>query len=180
MEIQRINNLLHPSQCEALIRLTKKHLHTATVYDQTQGKRELDSDYRVSKHVKMLGDTKESMRLKLYMSKLTELPLEHVNPVEIAKTKKGGFFNWHHDGEQTAYTLLVWLTDDFTGGKTKFKAKVDKSILTPKIGDGILWSGGEDSVHKGSRVKSGVKLVATVWANHKSYIGYDRIIERVS
>lgn len=66
-------------------------------------------------------------------------------------------------------TLLVYLTDDFEAGATRFPA-IDARVR-PKRGDGVLFyntdadTGAElaDSLHAGEPVASGTKWVANCW-----------------
>lgn len=69
-------------------------------------------------------------------------------------------FNWHYDApyhrnqnEQSFYTFMIYLNDDFTGGATAFRGLE----ITPQIGDGLIFS--QELEHAGLPVTSGRKYI---------------------
>lgn len=78
--------------------------------------------------------------------------------------KPGMQFRTHADGsfyrdeyEQSCYSFLVYLNEDFTGGATTFVTDPETAIQ-PKTGMGLLFQ--HPLMHEGSLVTSGVKYVA--------------------
>lgn len=78
----------------------------------------------------------------------------------------GQYFAWHYDGcfrrneiEESLYTLMVYLNDDFTGGETKFELKYphEQVVVTPKKGMALLFE--HYQFHEGSAVTAGIKYV---------------------
>lgn len=72
----------------------------------------------------------------------------------------GQKFNWHYDApyrrnqnEQSFYTFMIYLNDDFKGGATAF----DGLEIAPKIGDGLFFS--QELEHAGLPVASGRKYI---------------------
>lgn len=69
-------------------------------------------------------------------------------------------FNWHYDApyrrnqnEQSFYTFMIYLNDDFKGGETAFRGFKVK----PNIGEGIFFS--QELEHAGLPVISGRKYI---------------------
>lgn len=69
-------------------------------------------------------------------------------------------FNWHYDApyrrnqnEQSFYTFMIYLNDDFKGGETAFRGFEVK----PNIGEGIFFS--QELEHAGLPVLSGRKYI---------------------
>ena len=77
--------------------------------------------------------------------------------------KRGMRFAMHSDGafyrserEQSWYTLMVYLNEEFEGGNTTFFVEPEVSIR-PRTGMALLFQ--HPIVHEGSEVTSGVKYV---------------------
>lgn len=73
----------------------------------------------------------------------------------------GQYFNWHRDGafrrsrqEASQLTLMVYLNDDFTGGRTEFS---DAAPIDPQQGMVLLFE--HTLGHRGAPVESGTKYV---------------------
>lgn len=78
--------------------------------------------------------------------------------------KPGMRFAPHMDGafhrnesEQSCYSFLIYLNEDFEGGNTTFATEPEVSIR-PKTGMGLLFQ--HPIIHEGSVVTAGVKYVA--------------------
>ena len=74
--------------------------------------------------------------------------------------QKDQLFNWHADGsykntdgEESRYTFIVYLNDNFKGGETKFNNK----IVIPKTGMALIFC--RRLLHMGAKVRKGVKYV---------------------
>jgi prolyl 4-hydroxylase len=59
-------------------------------------------------------------------------------------------------GEQSLYTFMVYLNEDFEGGATAFLVQPEKSIK-PQTGMGLLFQ--HPIIHEGAEVAKGVKYV---------------------
>jgi len=75
----------------------------------------------------------------------------------------GQRFAPHSDGifvrntaEQSFYTFMVYLNEDFEGGETGFLVEPEK-IIKPQTGMGLLFQ--HPIIHEGCEVKKGVKFV---------------------
>jgi len=80
----------------------------------------------------------------------------------------GQFFDWHSDGrfwrsqqEESHFTFMIYLNDDYEGGETTFRALPDQPgddlIVSPKRGMALLFH--HPLWHRGSEVRSGRKYV---------------------
>jgi prolyl 4-hydroxylase len=75
--------------------------------------------------------------------------------MRFAPHKDGAFFR--NDAEQSCYSFLVYLNEEFEGGNTTFATTPEISIK-PKTGIGLLFQ--HPIIHEGSVVTAGVKYVA--------------------
>ncbi|MFZ5893349.1 MAG: 2OG-Fe(II) oxygenase [Myxococcota bacterium] len=76
----------------------------------------------------------------------------------------GQYFRWHSDGpfvrnprEQSLLTLMVYLSDDFTGGSTDFDTRRDALRVTPQAGMALVFE--HPLRHQGAPVTAGRKYV---------------------
>jgi prolyl 4-hydroxylase len=122
---------------------------------------------------------------------MTGHPFEHAESLQVVKYGKDGFYNPHHDaccdqaescmefenkdGGQRIVTMLIYLTDDFEGGSTKFP-NLDKEFKPPKNG-AVLFYPMEKSgkrchpyaLHGGMPVTKGEKYVCNVWIRERPF-----------
>lgn len=75
--------------------------------------------------------------------------------MRFAPHRDGAFFR--NEREQSCYSFLVYLNEDFEGGHTTF-ATVPEISIKPKTGMGLLFQ--HPIIHEGSLVTAGVKYVA--------------------
>ena len=122
---------------------------------------------------------------------MTGYPLQNAESMQVVKYGKNGFYNPHHDaccdqaeacmrfeqkdGGQRVITMLIYLTDDFEGGATKFP-NLDKEFKPPKNG-AILFHPLEKNgkrchpyaLHGGMPVTKGEKYVCNVWIRERPF-----------
>jgi prolyl 4-hydroxylase len=167
MKIEDIKELaiLSEGDCLDLIRKTRPSLKPATVKG-SEGN-ELRLNVRTAEHYKWRKDCRVSRFLRKYLALAIDQPLEHIEPVEVIKYEKGGFFVPHVDGRGRTHSMMVWLNLDFSGGKTIFHALPNHDVQPEKVGNGILWENNPATIHSGDIVTKGEKWVATVWARDK-------------
>jgi prolyl 4-hydroxylase len=106
---------------------------------------------------------------------------EQGEPLQILRYAPGGEYKPHFDSipgfaNQRAYTMLVWLNEDYEGGETWFNAP--KLALKEVPGDAVLFrnvgaDGRRDplSAHAGLPVMSGEKLIASKWIRQRAFEG---------
>lgn len=114
--------------------------------------------------------------------------IEQSENIQVVKYEPNGYYKEHHDSccENNEHceefnkdgnrilTMVVYLTDDFEGGATKFP-NIDKEYK-PKKYSGLLFypmnKNGDkchnNSLHGGMPVTSGEKYIANVWLRDKS------------
>ena len=121
---------------------------------------------------------------------MTNIPFENAEKMQVVEYEPDGYYNEHHDsccddkiecvefeknGGQRKVTMLIYLTDDFEGGATRFP-KLNKDYKPPKY-SGLLFyplekngdKGHPLALHAGLPVTSGKKYIANVWLRERSY-----------
>ena len=183
-------NVLTSEECEQIIELSKQNglsqSHIVTD-DSLSG---YDNNFRKSDQTWIPALSHPALQKLSELSvKLTQLPSENQEMVQIVRYEKGGKFDAHFDpcvkGEsickqmnrdagQRRSTLLVYLNDVSDGGETEF---VNIGVkVKPEKGKAILfWSTDEnenvipESKHRGNELKSGEKWIATIWSHSRKY-----------
>jgi len=122
---------------------------------------------------------------------MTGNPFSNAESMQVVKYGIDGFYDPHHDaccdqaeacmnfeqkdGGQRVITMLIYLTDDFEGGTTKFP-NLDKEFKPPKNG-AILFHPLEKNgkrchpyaLHGGMPVTKGEKYVCNVWIRERPF-----------
>jgi prolyl 4-hydroxylase len=193
-EILEIWNILTPEECKQLIEVAKaKGLHESEILAKENNKdTAVNNEFRKSKQA-WINDNHHPIIMKIanFSEKITGMPRENQEELQVAKYEPGGKFVEHYDcciyedrkycdkinhyaGERRA-TLLIYLNDDFKDGETEF---VELGLkIKPEPGKGILfWSTDANeklltkSKHKGNVVLEGNKWIATKWTHSKKFV----------
>ena len=122
---------------------------------------------------------------------MTGHPFQNAESLQVVKYGVDGFYNPHHDaccdqaescmrfeqkdGGQRVITMLIYLTDDFEGGTTKFP-NLNKEFKPPKNG-AIFFHPLEKNgkrchpyaLHGGMPVTRGEKYVCNVWIRERPF-----------
>jgi len=121
---------------------------------------------------------------------LTGVPHEHAEKLQVVKYQPNGFYNEHHDaacdpgrhsyefeqnGGQRKVTMLIYLSDEFEGGATRFP-NLDLE-LKPSKNSSILFYPLQEkgdkchpkALHAGLPVTSGQKYIANVWLRESAF-----------
>jgi hypothetical protein len=80
---------------------------------------------------------------------------------QIQKTEKNGFYGWHHDGHLNRnFTYIFYLNDveEGTGGTTEFLCG---KTVQPKAGKLVIFPATLTYIHRGTKLKEGVKYIMT-------------------
>ena len=80
---------------------------------------------------------------------------------QIQKTEKDGFYTWHHDGFlNRILTYIIYLNDveEGVGGTTEF---LNRGHIQPKAGKLVIFPANLTYVHRGTKLKEGVKYLIT-------------------
>lgn len=125
---------------------------------------------------------------------MTGVPFEHAEKMQVVKYQPNGYYNEHHDsccennpecieferiGGQRVVTMIMYLTDQYEGGATRF-VKLERDYKLPKY-SGLLFyplqrdgehgkkKGHPLALHAGMPVLSGEKYIANVWLREHNY-----------
>ena len=151
----------------------------------------LDTNIRKSQTAWLYVDDIKIKKIIERICKLTNMPLENAEALQIVKYVPGGFYRQHHDsccdnnnecdefikrGGQRSRTMVIYLNDDFTGGFTKFPI-IKQKYKPPKYG-GLLFHPLEKkgdkchpyALHEGTDLESGVKYIANVWIRQYKFV----------
>ena len=121
---------------------------------------------------------------------ITSIPFEHAEKMQVVRYEPNGYYNEHHDascddrpecvefeknGGQRKITMLIYLSDDYEGGATRFP-KLERDYKMPKYGAILFHPLERDgnkchplALHAGLPVTSGTKYIANVWLRERPY-----------
>lgn len=121
---------------------------------------------------------------------ITNIPFENSEKMQVVKYEPNGYYRPHYDascddkkecvefeknGGQRVLTMIIYLNEDFTGGRTEF-GNLGREYI-PKKNNGLLfYSLQKDgnkchpkSLHAGMPVETGNKYIANVWLRERNY-----------
>ncbi len=166
--IIKIHDLLSPEECAELIALIESLAPDVATINTLAGTR-VDRDVRNNDRV-IFDDTGLAETL---LERAAERAPREIHGMSLSganerfrcyRYQPGMRFAPHSDGafvrdenEQSHYTFLVYLNDEFEGGHTTFLTDPEVSIQ-PQTGMGLLFQ--HPIIHEGGVVTSGVKYVA--------------------
>lgn len=179
--------LLSPADCQALIQIGQSLLQPAMVTDPDSGAMRPDAE-RVSE---MAWPNRAEHPLLQSLSegvaRLTGIPQEHQEPLQILHYRKGGEYRPHFDafpegskaleqGGNRMATLILYLNTPVSGGETAFPEL--GLTVAPLMGCGVFFKDLDKkrrihplSLHAGLPVTEGEKWIATVWMRGRPYCG---------
>jgi predicted 2-oxoglutarate/Fe(II)-dependent dioxygenase YbiX len=165
--IQTIKNVLSPEECAAWIAKIKANNPTNAPITTTGGD-VLDTDVRNNRRV--MFDEPDSAQLLFERVKRYAPPrcfgwkLIGANErLRCYEYQQGHYFKPHMDGsyerdsnEQSFFTFMIYLNQEFAGGETKFMVEPEKTII-PETGMALLFQ--HHIIHEGCAVRVGTKYV---------------------
>lgn len=180
-----IPNLLTLDECNNIIKYSEPHLIDSEV---VSGK---DLTIRNSQQTWL---NKNDILMKPIIDKIvniTNQKFDRAEDLQIVRYKPNQYYNPHHDaccedndeckeflgrGGQRVLTVLIYLSDDFTGGHTYFN-NLDLKIK-PNVGDAIVFHPLADNsnkchplaLHAGLPVESGEKWIANLWFRERTFV----------
>lgn len=185
-----IGGLLSPLECLELIAYANsKGLIASSVVDSATGQ-EVSHSGRTSRSVFMSrAETPLIDTLEKRLAKLTNWPLTHAEGLQVLSYEPGQQYKPHFDwfdpenpgsaihlchGGQRVSTTVIYLSAADIGGRTVFPNAGYE--VSPPVGGAIFFRdvdalGKPDnmSLHAGTPVENGVKIVATYWQRESSF-----------
>lgn len=175
--IQRIPNFCTPEEAAHIASLVVHNLEPATVFDPTTGAL-VAHPIRNSDNA-VIGPTRETLVVQAInrrIAAVTETKVHHGEPLTILRYAPGQQYKAHLDtlsntANQRVKTVLIYLNDGYSGGKTTFPLL--PITVDAKAGDALVFDN-VDSVgqpeplsrHAGLPVERGTKWLATRWIRH--------------
>jgi len=183
--ITEIDNFLTPDECDHIVRMSMGNLVQSQVYDPNNNLTDYSS--RISEQC-WLSDSDHPAVAKFSQlaREITNTHGKYQEQLQVVKYGPGGFFKPHYDacevgrmGDQYCekmdksngprlVTVLVYLSDNFTGGETRFPYL--KRSVKPVKGKAVIFYNIDsnkqvidESMHGGDPVTSGTKWVANKW-----------------
>ncbi len=163
-EIYIIDNFLTEEACDVLIEFSEDRGYEEAKVN-LDGKQVLMTTVRNNERILDM----DNQRAERYWSKLESFhPSELGNSIAIGLNELFRFYKYtpkqrfkkHRDGrfernerEFSAYTFMIYLNDNFTGGETEF----GEVIIHPKKGSALIFR--HELKHEGKTVTDGVKYV---------------------
>tara|TARA_Y100000591_G_C21831593_1_gene699962 strand:- start:1322 stop:1948 length:627 start_codon:yes stop_codon:yes gene_type:complete len=171
-DIKIIENLISEKECDILIKLAKPTLKTSRVFNPDTQKSVLHSE-RNSKNT-FLPYNNLTDKIYKKLENITNISLYNYEVLQITNYIKGQYYRPHYDNIEKynirTKTLIIYLSDDYTGGYTSFPLLQKKFKL--KKGSAILFDNLDKnnnthylSLHQGLPVYNGSKWIAQVWIN---------------
>jgi prolyl 4-hydroxylase len=167
-------------ECDYLIRSSEPRLQPSVVTDRATGRMIPHPDRKSDGAFFGVGyEDLVVNAINRRIAAISETKPEHAEPLQILRYGPGGEFRTHFDfvrdgGNQRILTALIYLTNDYEGGETRFvRTGLD---FRGRKGDLLLFrnvteDGRQDelSEHAGLPVKSGTKIVASRWIWRKPF-----------
>ena len=172
--VHTASHFLTDEECDYLVRRAEPRLRPTTVIERATG-REIYHPVRRSDsmHFGVGNEDLVVSAINRRIAAASDTRTEQGEPLQLLRYGPGGEFKPHHDaekegGNQRILTALVYLSDDYEGGETRF-TRAGFSFRGRK-GDLLLFSnvrtdGSPDPLaeHAGLPVRRGTKLVASRW-----------------
>jgi prolyl 4-hydroxylase len=170
----RASNFVTYEECDYLIHSSQPRLQPSVVTDRATGRMVPHPDRKSDGAFFGVGNEDLVVNaINRRIAAVSETRPEQAEPLQILRYGPGGEFRTHFDfvregGNQRILTALIYLTEDYEGGETRFVRtglefrgrKGDLLLFRNVTGDGRP---DELSEHAGLPVKSGIKIVASRW-----------------
>jgi len=187
--VYEFDDFLTPEECQDLIDRASKRLEPSRVYNEDADRP--DDDYRISEQAWFKrGANPVVKKIEAAVEAATGKPMDNYEELQVVRYQPGGYFRPHYDacegdkefcqrmdkrGGPRLWTFMVYLTDDYEGGRTVFPYL--KMSVEPKKGKLIVFQstmeGSEEliknSFHGGQEVLSGEKWICNKWVRHREY-----------
>ena len=177
-EVRLIDNFITKSQCDYLIEKFSKNCVESRVSNpkNTEDTQYFNSDTKVrsstSAYMNQCGKDVVVMEITEKVANLCNLPISHVEGLQLVKYQKGQQYLPHHDyfhcnfkGQNRIFTVLIYLNDlePEDGGRTIFPTL--NIQVVPKTGNAVFWRNClddctflPDSLHTGEIIHTDEKI----------------------
>jgi len=185
-----LDNLLSQQECDTLIELAEqKGIKKSAVVDHESGQFVGHHARSSSGSYFTRGENEHVARIEKRLAVITDWPVTHAEGLQILKYEPGQEYRPHFDwfdpskpgsakqlarGGQRLGTFVLYLTDVEAGGGTIFPTLGVE--VCPRKGAGVFFADVDEtgkpeqkSLHGGSPVIKGTKIVATYWQRENSY-----------
>ena len=172
--LHKASHFLSDDECDYLVRRAERRLKPTMVIERATGRSIYHPVRRSdSMHFGVGNEDLVVTAINRRIAAASGTTAEQGEPLQLLRYGPGNEFKSHHDaekegGNQRILTALVYLSDDYDGGETRF-TRTGFSFRGHK-GDILLFSnvrpdGRPDPMaeHAGLPVRRGVKLVASRW-----------------
>ena len=169
-DIKIIENFLSEKECNLLIKQAKPTLKTSTVFNPDTQKSVLHN----ARNSKTTFLNYNNLIDKIYnkIENITNIPLYKYEVFQVTNYTKGQYYKPHYDNIEKynvrTKTVIIYLSDDYTGGYTSFPLLKKKFKL--KKGSALIFDNLDKnynthylSLHQGSPVYSGNKWIGQIW-----------------
>ena len=176
------DNFITDEESEYIMKTAKKLFKPSMVGDSEGG---LNENIRKSYTAWLSRDDEVVKKIILKACEITNMDFENVEELQVVKYYKNGFYKSHCDSYTSRkyenknfriFTFLIYLNDDYTGGKTNFpkinftaQPKKNRAIFFQSLDSSKKYLN-EHSLHRGLEIKHGIKYVANIWINDKPCI----------
>ena len=185
LEIFTITDFLTNEECNSISDLIKQNHYQSLVAGT---KSENYSNARTSSTSNLFEDNNIISQINQKIYNELNITKEFAEPTQGQLYEIGQEYKYHNDyfwgsdvdkycnvSGQRTYTCMIYLNDNFEGGETDFWYLGIK--IKPKIGKAVFWKNSEGlgnenkgSLHAGSPVISGEKMIITKWFREKQYV----------
>jgi prolyl 4-hydroxylase len=185
LEIFTITDFLTNDECNSISDLIKQNHYQSLVAGT---KSENYSNARTSSTSNLFEDNNIISQINQKIYNELNITKEFAEPTQGQLYEIGQEYKYHNDyfwgsdvdkycnvSGQRTYTCMIYLNDNFEGGETDFWYLGIK--IKPKTGKAVFWKNSEGlgnenigSLHAGSPVVSGEKMIITKWFREKQYV----------
>lgn len=182
------SNFITPNQAQYILDLAKNDFAESKIMSGSDTNIRKSQTAWLDKHDPVIGSIIERV------CQMTGIPFENAEKMQVVKYQPNGYYNEHHDsccennpecieferiGGQRIVTMIMYLTDQYEGGATRF-VKLERDYKLPKY-SGLLFyplqrdgehgkkKGHPLALHAGMPVISGEKYIANVWLREHKY-----------
>ena len=172
--VRTTSDFLTEEECDYLVQKAEPRLTPSIVTDRATGKRMVHPDRRSDGTFFGVGTEDLAVNaINRRIAAISSTRPEQAEPLQVFRYGVGGEFRPHFDsvregGNQRILTALVYLSDDYEGGETRF-LRVGLDFRGAR-GDLLLFNNATEdgrpdplAEHAGLPVRSGSKIVASRW-----------------